>query len=434
MLKTKKQYGMIFTILLFLFSFGHVIAKEYDPIKNNIIQYIDANTNQQIQFLEKIVNINSGTDNLKGVQEVGKIFQQEFKNLGFKVRWVDMPKSMDRAGHLIAQHEGTKGNRVLLLGHLDTVFSPDDPFQKFSKNEKLAIGPGVIDSKGGDSVILYALKALQEVGALKDASITVILTGDEENTGKPIDISRKLLQHAAEDIDVALEFEWADSLDAATVARRGQVGWLLSVEGKADHSYLIFDDVNEKGAIYLTANILNTFYKTFSDYYGISVNPGLIAGGASAKLEKNQAEARGKKNIIASKLLVSGDMRYISEQQKWVIMKQMQRIVYLAAGKSAKIEFSEKKLSIPLTLKNQELLLMFSDVSEELGYGKVEALDPLKRGASDLSYVASIVPANLAGLGPVGTGAHSPQETLELDSLPIATKRAAIFIYDLINE
>lgn len=431
----RKFYLNLLYGLILLFSMTcYAESDENAQVKQKIIQYIDDHTQDQIHFLKQIVNINSETENIEGVKEVGKVFQQQFADLGFKSRWITMPKSMERAGHLVAERNGNKGKSILILGHIDTVFRPNDPFNKFTLNNDVATGPGVLDNKGGDAVILYALKALQYANVLQDASITVILTGDEENVGKPIDAARRILQHAAEKADVALEFEWSNSLNSATVARRGQTSWLMTVKGKTQHSYLIFEDVKDKGSIYIAAEILSAFYENFVDIYGVSINPAIIAGGTSAMIEKDHGFAIGKKNIIPAKTVVSGDMRYISEQQKLSIMKQMQRIIFQIARKGATIEFNEKKLAMPLTLKNQELLLKFSQISDSLGYGKIEAYDPMKRDASDLSYVASIVPSNLAGLGPVGKGAHSSHESIDLNSLPITTKRAAMLLYYLINQ
>jgi glutamate carboxypeptidase len=428
-IKMHHKGKFFFICWLLMTQISEAATQEKNAVIQQIVQHVNENTEQQIHFLEKVVNMNSGTYNVKGVRAVGDVFKKEFQALGFTARWVEMPKEMNRAGHLIAEHVGTTGQHILLLGHLDTVFSLDHPFQTFSVRGKTATGPGVIDNKGGNTVILYALKALQESDALKGASITVILTGDEENLGKPAEQSRRLLQNIAQNVDVALEFECSENVGTVTVARRGRSNWVLTVESRADHSYSIFK--REKGAIYLAASILDAFYQIFTQEYGVSINPAIIVGGGTASVEHSRGEAFGQGNVTAAKAIIVGDMRYISELQKLNIEKKMQRIVNQQSGESAKLDFQPGKFAIPFTLKNQELLLKFSHISEALGYGKVKASDPLKRGASDLSYVASVVPSNLSGLGVVGSGSHSAEETIDLESLPIVTKRAALLIYEL---
>ena len=145
--------------------------------------------------------------------------------------------SVERAGHLVAQRRGSRGKKILLIGHIDTVFEKDSPFQRFERMKNMAAGPGVEDMKGGIVVILYALKALDAVGALENTTITVVLTGDEEDTGDPLSVSRGPLLEAAKASDVALGFEGGvGGTGTATVARRGFTGWELEVTGKAGHS------------------------------------------------------------------------------------------------------------------------------------------------------------------------------------------------------
>ena len=153
-------------------------AQLLSPIEGRILEYIDSTTEEAIALLEQVVNINSGTMNQEGVREVGKVFRSELDALGFQTRWISMDR-VDRAGHLIAERSGNRGKSLLLIGHLDTVFEKDSPFQRFERYGTIAKGPGVEDMKGGIVVILYALKALQVVGALEDTSITVFLTGDD---------------------------------------------------------------------------------------------------------------------------------------------------------------------------------------------------------------------------------------------------------------
>src|SRR6187402_3309993 len=160
-----------------------------------IVSAVDAGNASALALLETAVNINSGTHNFEGVRAVGDLFRKEFDALGFKTTWVD-GAPFKRAGHLVADHPG-KGPRMILIGHLDTVFELDSPFQRFQRlDDKRAKGPGIIDMKGGDVVIIAALKALKSAGALDDMNLIVVMTGDEEDSGEPQALARTALVEA----------------------------------------------------------------------------------------------------------------------------------------------------------------------------------------------------------------------------------------------
>lgn len=411
-----------------------MLAAANQEIENKVISYLKIQTPEQIALLEQLVNINSGTTNTAGVHQVGELVRKQFDDLGFKTYWIEEPANMHRAGTLIAQHEGDKGKRVLLIGHLDTVFSPDSPFQGYKKQGKWATGPGVIDDKGGIVVLLYALKALQKAHALEHAQITVLLTGDEEDSGKPTSISRKPLIDAAKNSDIALDFEWSINQDTATIARRGIASWVLTTSGNEAHSSEIFRKQVGYGAIFELARILNTMRSQLAKEIYLTFNPGLMAGGTTIEQHALQASAAGKGNIIAKTAMSSGDLRYISATQR---LKAQEKIIAIVKqhlpGTNASIRFQEGIPSMPPSKNNYALLKQYSDISIRLGYGAVHALNPGLRGAGDISHIATIISAALAGLGPVGTNAHSTKETLDLNSLPMQSLRAALLIYQLIN-
>ena len=411
-------------------------AASLSAIEKQMSNYITQQKDAQLSLLEKLVNINSGTANIAGVRQVGDILRLKFEQLGFKTRWVEEPATMHRAPTLIAEHKGTVGKQLLLIGHLDTVFPKDSQFQTFERLGDNATGPGVIDDKGGDVVILYALKALQTVHALDNATITVVLTGDEEDSGKPTSISRKPLFDAAKNSDIALDFEWAITSNTATIARRGITNWVLETQGKEAHSSEIFQKSGGYGAILELARILNTMQTQLSVEKYLSFSPGFVMGGTTIDYDKNKSQGSvfGKGNVIARTAMTKGDLRFLTPQQKVDAEKKIVAIVKEhLPGTIASINFQDGIPSMPPTASNLALLKTYSRVSNDLGYGSIKPLEPGLRGAGDISHIASIVSANLAGLGALGTGAHSTKETLNVDSLPIQTQRAALLIYRLIH-
>lgn len=414
---------------LFLAYFS-VQAQTLTKKEKEIVKYIDTNYDQSLTFLEKTVNINSGTFNVKGVREVGLLFDEEFKKIGFDTRWIDMPSEMKRAGHLFAEHKGSKGKRLLLIGHLDTVFEPDSPFQKWSANDSTAFGPGANDMKSGNVIILYALKALVEAKVLDQSQIIVALHGDEENGGDPDSISRRDIIEAAKRSDHALGFETATGFGYGTVARRGASGWKLEVKGKRAHSSGVFNASTGAGAIYETSRILSEFYEQLQEQY-LTYNPGIIVGGSTATMENGEGTASGKTNVVAETVLVHGDLRFISEEQKENARAKMKAIVakHLPVT-DATITFEDGIPSMPPVEGNYQLLSVLSKVSVDMGLGEVKPWDPGQRGAGDIAYVAPYV-SGIDGLGGMGRGAHTLSETLDLKTFKDLTKRAAILIYRL---
>ena len=426
------------TSLLFLIPgmllFSIIHAASLSPIEKKISNHITQHKEEQIFLLEKMVNINSGTTHISGIHQVGNIVQRQLDQLGFKTRWVEGPASMHRAGTLIAEHKGKAGKRLLLIGHLDTVFPKDSLFQAFKRDGTMATGPGIVDDKGGLVVILYALKALEAAQVFDNASITVVLTGDEEDAGKPTAISRKPLFDAAKENDIALDFEWAITPNTATIARRGIARWALSAQGKEAHSSEIFQTSGGYGAIFELTRILNAARTQLSGEKYVSFSPGVMLGGTTIDYDKNASKGlvSGKSNVIASNAIASGDLRFLTTHQKQDAEKQMTAIVKQHLhGTTSSIAFKDAIPAMPPTSSNLELLKKYSAVSEDLGYGAVKPLDPGIRGAGDISHIAAIVSANLAGLGALGTGAHSEKETLYMDSLTTQTQRAALLIFRL---
>ncbi|MFS4448435.1 M20/M25/M40 family metallo-hydrolase [Maribacter sp. 2307UL18-2] len=411
-------------------------AQKLSGVEKKIVKSIERNNTEARMFLEKVVNINSGTLNKKGVKEVGMVFKDAFDALDFQTSWIDMPDQMNRAGHFFAETTGEKGKKLLLIGHLDTVFEEDSPFQAFTMvNDSTAHAPGGNDMKGGDVIVLYALKALHENGLLGDAQIIVAFTGDEESTGKPLDVSRKDLIEAAKRSEIALGFETSTGFNYATVARRGASGWELEVEGKRAHSSGVFSERTGAGAIFEMSRILNGFYEEVKGEQFLTFNPGVLLGGTFLDYDPKtgKGSAFGKSNVVAQTALVKGGLRFISEEQKEVARNKMRSIVENnLPHTSAKINFTDSYPAMGPKPENLELLKQLNQVSLALDQGEVLAYDPGKRGAADTSFVAEYV-ACLDGLGTMGSGAHTPNETVNLNTIEALTKRAAILIYRLIN-
>lgn len=408
-------------------------AQKLSSKEKKIIQHVARHHAAALALLEEVVNVNSGTMNSDGVKKVGALFRQAFDEIGFETTWIDMPEEMQRGGHLFAEKKGNKGKRLLLIGHLDTVFEPDSPFQKYMLQDTIAKGPGANDMKGGNVIALYALKALHDAGVLESSQIIVAFHGDEEKTGKPLDISRRDIIEAAKRSDIALGFETASGFNYATVARRGSSGWKLEVTGKSAHSSGIFNERVGAGAVFETARILNAFYEEVKGEEFLTFNPGVLLGGTQVDFDTafSTGSAFGKSNVVARKAVVAGGLRFISKEQLAKARAKMREITQRnLPHTSATISFTDSYPAMGPTEGNMEVLKVLNQVSIDLDLGEVKPYDPGKRGAADISFVAAYVDG-LDGLGAMGGGAHSPREYVDLRTFEDLTKRAALLIYRL---
>jgi len=404
-----------------------------------MVQTVDRETDRSIALLERLVNQNSGTLNLPGVTAAAEMVRPEFEQLGFDVRWVDMSET-GRAGHLIATHRGNgRGKRILLIGHLDTVFEPDSPFQRFERQGEHATGPGIGDDKGGIVVIVAALRAMQAAGTLRNADVTVVLTGDEERPGSPISIARRDLIEAGRWADVALEFEnlaVENGRDFGTVARRSSTSWTLRTGGRTGHSSGIFSEGLGYGAIYELARILDAFRRELPEA-NLTYNVGVIGGGTPAAIDDQQLTitATGKTNIVAETAIARGDLRSLTPEQDARVRSRMQAIVAQHLPQtSAELVFSDDGYPpLPPTAGNRAVLARLNLVNRDLGLPEMPEYDPARRGAADSSFVAADADV-LAGLGAAGGGAHAEGEYILLDSIARSARRAAILMTRLSRE
>ena len=393
------------------------------PLERSTARAVDSHNAEALALLERIVNINSGTMNLAGVRAVADVLRPQFESLGFKTRWVD-GASFKRAGHLVAEHPAP-GPKILLIGHLDTVFEPSSPFQKFTRlNDSTATGPGVIDMKGGDVVMLFALRALKDAGQLDKMNLTVVFDGDEEDAGRPLASARRALIDAAAGASAALGFEdGAGDPRSAVISRRSATEWTLTTTGYPGHASQIFHDDIGAGAIFELSRILTEFYQKLSGEPYLAFSPGLALGGTLVHVDSTRTAgtASGKNNVIAGTMTVTGDMRTLSPEQLAKTEQTMREIVSHHLPKTGgEITFDDGYPPMAPTDGNRRALAMYDQASRDLGFGAVTAVDPSKAGAADVAFIAHIVPMVIDGIGLSGHDDHSDKETADLQKTAVA--------------
>ena len=410
-----------------------LLAQELSGPESRVVDAVTRNHDRAVALLRETVEINSGTLNADGQRAVYDVMAPYFEELGFTVEYVQ-PAIPERGGHLVARRAGGQGKHLLLIGHLDTVFEEDSPFQSWEMlDDSIARGPGVADMKGGNVVIWSALEALHREGALENTAITVVLTGDEEQPGRPLEESRRALVEAGIEADIALGFE-GGTRGLGVVARRSSSSWRIDVTATTAHSSGVFRDGVGAGAIYEAGRILNAFYAEIRGEENLTFNAATMVAGTEASWDEATARgtAFGKTNVVPPTAVVTGDLRTLTNEQLERTRERMRTIVARSLpGTSSTITFTDGYPSMPPTDANYALLEVLSEVSRAVGTGPVEAFDPGRRGAADVSFVADHVEAGLDGLGPEGGGSHTVEETVNLRSLERAAKRAAVLIHRL---
>lgn len=427
-------------LILSVLFFSSLTYGQKGKTEKKIIRAVDQHSEAAIDLLKESVNINSGTMNFAGVRKVGELFKAELDQLGFHTVLTN-GEAYGRAGHLIAKREGEKGPKFLMIGHLDTVFELDSPFQEYTMlDEHMIKGPGVADMKGGNVIIILAMKALKEAGVLDEMSIEIIMTGDEEKSGDPIALSKQDLIEGAKRADIALGFENGDNNPKTiVVSRRGSSDWELKVTGVPAHSSQVFTKDIGAGAIYETSRILNEFYVQLSKEKDLTFNPGFIMGGTDLNVNEDLTGGTvfGKNNVVSEHTIVHGDIRATSPEQlekAHQIMKEIVANNY--PNTSAELIFNSNGYPpLALTVGNTKLLGVYNTVSQDLGFGAVEAVNPRNAGAADISFTSGYVDMALDGLGLTGGGDdHTVEETGDLRTVPTQAKITAVLMYRLINQ
>jgi len=430
---------MKYLLYIVILSFSFFGNAQKGRVEKRIIKSVDKHLDANLDLLKTSVNINSGTMNFEGVREVGRLYQDKLDALGFSTE-LTSGKAYGRAGHLVAKMDGKKGPKIMMIGHLDTVFELDSPFQEYSMlNDSIIKGPGVADMKGGDVIIIMAMQALKDAGVLEDMAIEIIMTGDEEKSGSPLELSKKELIEIAEWADIALGFENGDN-DPATivVSRRGSSGWKLKVKGQPAHSSQIFTDDIGVGAIYETSRILNEFYLQLSEEKNLTFNPGFILGGTELEIneDKTGGTTFGKNNVVSETAEVHGDIRAVSPEQLEKAKRIMTKIAKNNYPKTtAELIFNQGGYP-PLALAdgNTKLMEHYHEVSTDLGFRAITAVNPRNAGAADISFTSGYVDMAIDGMGLTGGGGdHTVEETANLNLLAEKAKITAVLMYRLMK-
>lgn len=360
------------------------------------MDFIKNSEKEMLGLIETLVNIDSGSYDKAGIDQVGNILIEKYKSIDFVV---ERHKNKNHGDNLVLQHKDAVDPKILILAHMDTVFPKGTAAERpFSIKNGRAYGPGVVDMQSSLASLFYALKSLHKNDLPAYKNVQVILNSDEE-IGSPT--SRKLIEKNSEGKKYALVMESGRSNGAIVSARRGGGGYTLSVKGKAAHSGVAPED--GISAIEELAHKIIKLEQLNDHKNGIAINVGKISGGAAT-------------NMIPHEATAEIDVRISKNEQGPIIDQKIKDICATTDVPGTKLELSGGINRPPLELneKNKQLLKTIKEVGQSIG---LTIEDVHTGGGSDASFPSALGVATIDGLGPVGGELHNENEYMVIETL-----------------
>lgn len=374
-----------------------------------LLQAIETKHEKMVQFLEKMVNIDSGIDSPEGVANVARIIGDKLAEMDFSVEYLDYPGACT---HLLAKKQGTGNKEVMIIGHMDTLFPIGTVAKRpFTIKDGKAYGPGVLDMKGGITIALFALEALYESG-WNDKNVTVLFAGDEE-PAHPKTNAPELFEQQAKGKDAVFNMETASAGQAVLVGRKGNIHPELIVKGIAAHAGADLD--KGASAIVELAHKIIAVNKLTDKERGLTFNCGVITGGTVA-------------NAVADSASVVIDMRYLTAADGAEGLESLRKIAAenVIPGTSCEVSnLRERFTPMEVTEGNLKLYEIVRQQGEKLGLAVEKKVGG---GASDAGWTVRAGAPSLCAMGARGSFNHSDREFIELDSLVERTKLLALSI------
>jgi glutamate carboxypeptidase len=362
----------------------------------SIKSWIEEHLPDYLDRLAALVNVDCGTSNKTGVDHVGRLFRSYLREAGFELSEFPLVQYGDCC---LASYHGTGTARILLMGHLDTVYPDGTAAARLMhfKNQHI-LGPGVCDMKAGLLTGLYAIQALQQVNYRDFAQVDFFLNTDEE-VDSPA--SRGLYQPIAALADVALVLESARMNGDIVSARKGGGNYRIQVHGRQAHAGVEI----EKGAnaILELTHCIQAFSALNGWQPGTTVNVGLVGGGI-------------RTNVVPDEAWAEFDVRFVSAADGMTLDRAVHQIASQTHIPGTHIEITGgiEKNPMEKTPASAYLVDLIQGVGKQL---EISFQDVQTGGTSDGNYVSEMGIPTLDGLGPIGGLDHSPNEYLEMDSI-----------------
>jgi glutamate carboxypeptidase len=363
---------------------------------------------EMLALTRQLVEVNSYTSNIEGVNHVGALLKQAFALPSLQLTTIEAGESF---GEHLVWRTPAPGGPILLVGHHDTVFPPGH-FEGWREEAGRATGPGALDMKGGLAVIRTALAALEDVGALARLPIRVVCVSDEE-VGSPT--SGPHLRELATGAACALVFESGRANDMIITRRKGVGAMTVIAHGKAAHAGN--NHIDGANAIWALSRFVDAAQKLTDYARGVTVNVGQFSGGTS-------------KNTVPERAECKLDLRYqtVADAEMLVEALKTAAIAAQAAVKGVTLELQGGINRLPLerTDASAKLRDEYGACARASGLGDGEA--PLLGGGSDANTIAPLGVPAIDGLGPRGAGFHTTTEYVELETFVPKTEALVRFL------
>jgi glutamate carboxypeptidase len=373
-----------------------------------ITEWLASQKAAMLGLIEKAVNIDSGSYDKQGVDAVGNLFMDFFKEQGILTS-LEKDERFGNAIHIRLDDKPTNERPIVLMGHRDTVFPKGEVARRpFRIDGNRAYGPGVVDMKAGLVLNAYVLAAFKRFGGAP-APLAGLITSDEEIASP---YSRPVIERVGREARCVFNSEPGRPSGNVVTSRKGGVFLAFEVTGKAAHSGGNF----ERGisAIGELAHKIVAMHKLTDMKRGITVNVGLVKGGQSVNTTAPLAEGQI-------------DLRYVKPEQRAEMLAALQKIVDTATvpGTSARLEIRGEFLPVTVSPEAEEFFHTYQAAAADAGL-RVEG--EFSGGCADSGFTAAVGCPTLCGVGPVGGNAHTPEEYLEVDTLVPRAQAMALAI------
>lgn len=389
------------------------------PELDQLSAAIDAAQPDYRRDLERLVNIDCGSYTPAGVDEVGRFVAAFLADLGATVETLP-----DRDGRLgatvIGRFEGSRptaatpggpSSRLLLIGHMDTVFDPGTAAERpFAIHGDRATGPGTSDMKGGLLAGLYALRAIRDSGIALPFGQLVYVANPDEEIGSPS--STPHIRELAATADACLVLESARANGDVVSSRKGILDARLTVHGRAAHAGV--EPEKGRSAILEAARLVRDLHALNGRWPGVTVNVGVISGGT-------------RPNVVAERCTLEVDVRATTGDHLDAAIAAVKALAASPEIPDVTVDFEAMATWRPMEkLAGAARLVEHARaIAAELGF---DLADSATGGASDANTTSGLGVPSLDGLGPIGGDDHSPSEWVSLESVPQRTALLAALI------
>ena len=365
---------------------------------------ISADLPNFLRDLEALVNIDCGTHNKAGVDTVARYVHGRFRDFGAEI--IDLPQ--EKYGDMLyARWRGKGKTRLVMIGHMDTVYSDGTAGQfPFHRRGAHLMGPGVCDMKSGLLAGMYAAYAVVQSGLNQFAEIGMFCNSEEE-IGSPV--SRELYAQYARGADAALVLEAARESGAMVSARKGVGTYKLTVRGKSAHAGV--EPHKGANAILALARYTEALHALNGFRPGLTLNVGVVRGGTRPNVVSDLAEAE-----IDVRVLRAEDASPLDQAMREALAREV------VAGTTAELTGGISNPPMEKTVASARLVMLAQQAARELGF---EVEDVATGGGSDGNYTAALGVPTIDGLGPIGGKSHNALEEW-LDDKSIVPRTAML--------